>query len=123
MRPINPEEVAQLAGAVEEPLEVPAGGPVLEVELDLAQPEARPDGVDGHPDLHPVAAGEGQGRAQHLDPHRALAGDRRLGLGTAEAADRPAGEAEGEAEAAAYPAAETGNGEVALSPAYRSHQR
>ena len=39
-----------------------AGRPVLEVELVLAQPVAGADGVDGHPDLHPEAGREGQGR-------------------------------------------------------------
>ena len=94
--------------------EVAAGRPVLEVELVLAQPEPGARRVDGHPDLHPVAAGEGQGRPQDLGPHRPLARDRRRRLQPAEPADRPAGEAEGDAEAAAEPAAEGGHREVAL---------
>ena len=96
---------------------------MLEIDLDLTQPEARADGVNGHPDLHPVAAVEGQGRAQDLDPHRPLPGDRRFGLEAAEPADGPAGEAEGEPEATAYATAEGGDGEVALPRAHRFHQR
>ena len=94
-----------------------------EVELVLAQAEAGADGVDRHPDLHAVAAGEGQRRPQGLDPQRALAGDRRPRLQAAAAADRPAGEAEREAEAAADPAGEGGDRDVALAPLDRLDQR
>ena len=96
---------------------------MLEVQFVLPEPVAGADGVDGHPDLHPEAGGEGEAGAEGLHPQRPLAGDRRLGVGAAEAADRPVGEAEGEAEATADPAREGGDGEVALAPFDRRDQR
>src|SRR6188768_1814412 len=101
---------------MEEAGQVPAGGAVLEVQLVLAQAVAGADGVDGHPDLHPVALGEGKDRAQGFGAERPLAGDRRPRLEAAEMPDRPAGEPEREAEAAADPTAEGGHREVALVP-------
>ena len=99
------------------------GRPVLELELVLAEAIAGADGVHGHPDLHPKARGEGQGGAQGLGAQRPLAGDRRPGVGAAEAPDRPVGEAEREAETTADPAREGGHREVALPLLDRLHQR
>src|SRR5215213_9904169 len=99
---------------MEEAAEVSAGGAVLQVELVLAQAEPGADGVDRHPDLHPVALGERKDGPQRLGAESPLAGDRRLRLEAAEAPDRPAGEPEREAEAAAGPAAEAGHRKVAL---------
>ena len=122
-RKVDAGEVGELAGAVGEAGERAAAGAVGEVELVLAQAVAGAHRVDRHPDLHPVAAGEGQGRAQRVDPQRPLAGDRRLGHEAAAAADRPAGEAERQAEAAADAAAEGGDREVALAALDRRDQR
>ncbi len=60
-----------------EPGGVAAGGPVLEVELDLARAADAHGRVDRHADLHPVAVGERQHVAQGLQAERPLAGDRR----------------------------------------------
>ena len=92
-RQVGAAEVGQLAGAVEEAAQVAAGRPVLEVELVLAQPVAGADRVDRHPDLHPVAAGEGQRR--RAAPRPASPAGRRSAPRSeaAEALDRPAGEA------------------------------
>ena len=96
---------------------------VSEVQLVLAQAIAGANRVDRHPHLHPVAAGEWQGGAKDLDAQGALAGDRGRGLDAAEAADRPAGEAEGDAEATAGAAREGGYREVALTGADGLDQR
>jgi hypothetical protein len=103
-RPVHPRKVAQLGCAVGKAGDGAAGRTVLEVELVLAEAIAGADRVDRHPDLHAEAAGEGEGCLQRLDPQRPLAGDRRFGFHSAEPSDRPAGEAEREAEAAADPA-------------------
>jgi acetyl-CoA carboxylase biotin carboxyl carrier protein len=108
---------------VEEAAQVSAGRSVLKIELVLGDAVAGTDRVDGHADLHSVAAGEGQRRAQDLGPHRALAGDRRLRVEAAEAADSPAGEAERDPEPAADPPPEGGHGKVALTPLDRLDQR
>src|SRR5215218_8823576 len=104
---------------MEEAAEVSAGGAVLQVELVLAQAVAAADGIDGHPDLHPIALREREDRPQRLCPERPLAGDRRLRLEAAEPPDRPAGEPEREAEAAADPPAEGRHREVALPSLHR----
>ena len=117
------DEVAQLAAAVEEAGAALAGRAVREVELDLADAIAGADGVDRHPDLHPVAGANGSDGAQRVELHRPLAGDRRRRLEPAAPADRPAGEAQGEAEAAADALAKTGDREVALAGLDRLDQR
>ena len=103
--------------------EVATGGSVLEVELVLGEREAGAHRVDGHPDLHAVAASERESGAQRLDPQRPRAGDRGARLGPAEPADRPSGEAKRDTEAAADTAAEGGDGKVALPPLDRFDQR
>ena len=108
---------------MEEAAQVATARAVAEVELVLADPIPGANRVDRHPDLHPVTAGEGQRRAQDLDPHRPLARDRRLGPQPAEAPDRAAGEAEGEPEAAAETTAEARHGKVALPRSDRLDQR
>ena len=75
-RPPRAGEVAQLAAPVDEAAERAPGRPVLELELDLGQPIAGADGIDGHPDLHPVSGGEREHRAQDLGSHRPLARER-----------------------------------------------
>ncbi len=113
----------QLLRAVREARQAAARRAVLEVQFSLAERKTGADRVDGDPDLHPVAVGEGQRGAQGLDPHRALAGDGGGGLGAAETADRPAREAEGETEAAAGAIGESGDREIALPCGDRLHQR
>ena len=74
------------------------------------------DGVDRHPDLHPVAAARtGSTVAQDLGPHRPLAGDRRRRLVAAAAADRPAGEAAARPRSRRRRGGESGDREVALA--------
>jgi len=96
---------------------------MLEIQLSLAKDEAGPDRIDRDPDLHPVAGGKGQGRAQGLRPHRPLARDRGRRLNPAEATDRVPGKAEGEAETAADTVGEGGNRQVALAAFDHLHQR
>src|SRR4029077_19382578 len=108
-------EIDELIGTVGEAGEGTAAGAMGKVELVLAQAVAGAHGIDRHPHLHPVAAGKGQRGAQDLGAQRALAGDRRVRLEAAAAADRPAGEAERQAEAAADTAAEGGDGKIALA--------
>ena len=54
--------------AVKEPAQRPPRRAVLEVELDLGDPVARPRGVDVHRRLHPEARREGQQRGQECAP-------------------------------------------------------
>src|SRR5919201_45948 len=112
-------EVEELAGAGREAGQVAPGRPVLEVQLDLADCEPRPDGVDRDPDLHPVARGKRKHGAKHLGAHRALAGERRLSPVPAPAADRPARETKRDAEAAAQALGEGGDRQIALSSLHR----
>ena len=113
----------EAARPVGEPGEGATGRPVREVELVLAQGVAGADRIDSHPHLHPVAVRERQRRPQHLGSHRPLSRDRRRRLEPAAAADRPAGEPERNAEAPSEPAAEGGDGEVALAALDRVDER
>jgi acetyl-CoA carboxylase biotin carboxyl carrier protein len=100
----------------------PERGPVLEVQLDLLDPIAGPDGVDRHPHLHAKSLGEGQQLAQHFQSHRPLARDRRFGAKPAAALDCPAGEAERQSEAPSLPPGERGDGEIALVAFHGIHE-
>ena len=72
----------------------------------------RPDGVDRHRGLQPVAGGQWQDVAEHLGAHRPLTGQCRPGAIAATALDRPAGKAERDPESAAHPVAKRSDGEV-----------
>ena len=97
--------------------------PMTEVELVLPDAVAAANRIGGHADLHPVTAGERERCAQDVDDHRPLAGDRRLGLEAAKAADPPASEAKREAEASTDPTTERSDGEVTLIRRDRRDQR
>ena len=103
--------------------EAATGGPVLEVELVLAQAIAAADGVDRHPDLHPEARCEGQHVEHGAARQRPLTGQGRLCPQSAAAQDQPAGEADGEAEAAADATAEDRDRELGPALAHRRRER
>src|SRR5436305_2031996 len=108
---------------MEEAAEAAASAAVGEVQLVLADLVAGADRVDGHAQLHAIAAGEGQRGAQRLDPHRALARDRGGRVEAAKSPDRPVSESQREAEAAADPIREDRHREVAIPSLDRIHER
>ena len=115
-------DVAELSGAVEEARRRPPGGPVLERELDLGEPQAGPQRVDGHRRLHAEAGGEGKHRREGFAAERALAGEGGEGPYAPLALDRPPGGPEHEADAAAHAAREPAHHEVGLAALERPEQ-
>src|SRR5262249_30675512 len=74
LRAAGVEDVAQLAGAMDEAAQVPAGGAVTKRELELAGREPRARGVDRHPDFAAEAGREGEARRPRRRGERALSG-------------------------------------------------
>src|SRR4051794_35539855 len=84
-------------------------------ELDLADGESRPRGVDRHADLHAEPRSERHHDGQDLAAQRPLARDRRVELEPRETTDRRARVTDREPEAAADTRLERAHGEVALA--------
>src|SRR5665811_2210296 len=95
---------------------------MLQLQLVLAEPVAGADGVDRDADLHAEAGRERKDIEEGGGAERALARDRRGGLGAATATDRPVGEAERQAEATADPAGEGRHGQLTLTGGDRLDQ-
>src|SRR4051794_25256624 len=118
----HPREVAELSGAVGEPASAAPHGPMLEVELVLANRESRAYRVDRHRRLHAVTGGKREHGVQHFTPHRALTRDRRAGAVAAAPLDDPAREPKRHSEAPADSPRERTNGQIALAGADRVDQ-
>src|ERR1700752_1075735 len=97
---VDAQERRELACAVQEAAQVATGGAVLEVELDLGDGEAGARSVDRHGGLHPESSREREQAPQRGPTHRPLPRDRRLQLESCTRPDRPAREADRDAESA-----------------------
>ncbi len=106
-----------------EPGERAPGGAVGEVELDLDHAMPGAHGVDRHPDLHAEAVRERQHVAQRPLAQRPLPGYGGPGPQPAAPADRPAGEAEREPDAAAGARGEGADGDVRVPARDRVGER
>src|SRR6185436_11576066 len=99
---------------VDEAGEVAAGRAVLEVDLDLADVEARPQGVDRHPGLDAEAGSGGEDLGAGPSRECALPGKRLLDAAPAPELDQAAGNRLGEPEPAAGAPREAGDGKVCI---------
>ncbi len=99
---------------MDEPGEVAASRAMLEVELDLADVEPRPERVDRHPRLDPEAGGDREHRGSSCGRERPLPGERLLDDAASPALDQGTPNALGEPEPPAGAPFESGDGKVGV---------
>ena len=96
----GPGHVPQLLGPVQLTGQVAAGGPVPQLDLDLLDPQAGAQDVDGHADLHTPSGGQRTGQLERPPGQAALTGQRGPRGPAGQLGDAPAGGVDHQAEPA-----------------------
>ncbi len=113
-RPGGEQRVDELVCAVREAAQVAAGGAVAERQLDLLDAQPGAGGVDRRAHLAAEAGGKREDGAARGGRKRALARERLARVDARQRLDQHAGRALGDAEAAALPLGERGDGQVGV---------